>query len=140
MNKRINIALICFLSLGFLFLFYRISFVNEEVDTVENNPSFFKNGRWIHEQDSLAGIEIKNDQMIFFYKGEETLEDDIYEISFTKSISNLSDSSTRKVDFIELTNQQDTMRFEVLGYDETVLSLLFHPTGRIHVYVPEIKD
>lgn len=140
MNKRITIAAICFLIIGCFLIWYTFPFSKGESVDTEKHQSFFKNGSWIHEQDSLAGIEIKDGQMIFFYKGEETLEDDIYDISFSKSISHLSDSSIRQTDFIELTNKQDTMKFEILGYNDSVLSLLSLPNGRIHIYAPEVKD
>ena len=88
------------------------------------NQSYFKNGIWIHEKDSLAGIEIKNGKWIMFYKGTEIDSNDIY------------DFKIKNEDLI-LTNYSDTLNYSLLQYNDTLLSLVYKPRGNTLNYRPE---
>ena len=94
-------------------------------------------GTWIHDQDSLATVQIASRRWIFIYEGEET-ENDTFQISQTNKLPQFL-KETEKADFIVLTNKTDTMYFEIMNLDERVLSLLSYPSGRQHLYYRKKK-
>jgi len=101
------------------------------------NQSYFKSGVWIHEKDSLAGIEIKDGKWIMFYKGLETDSTDIYDYKVTDQLSKYANTGLKSGEFLVLTNITDTINYEILEYNKESLSLLYFPKGNIHIYKSE---
>lgn len=128
------ILLILIVAIGYYIYMY--PFAKGVVDDASKKTTL-KNQRWIHEQDSLAGIEIKDQKWIFFYKGEKITEDDIYRITLTNKLPQFVKTGSNLNEFITLTNQSDTLYYEIMGHNDKILSLLSFPNGRFHVYVPE---
>jgi hypothetical protein len=91
-------------------------------------------GTWIHEEDSLARLKISGTQWTLNYVGHPTSLDDIYQLSITNKLAQFVNESV-KADFIILTNKSDTVFYEILGLDDSVLSLLHYPTGHRHLYI-----
>ena len=101
------------------------------------NQSHFKNGVWIHEKDSLAGIEIKNGKWIIFYKGTEIDSTDIYDYKLTDHLPEFANTEIKESEFLVLTNKSDTLKYELLGYNKEYLSLMYLSNGKIHIYKSE---
>ncbi|MBD3892169.1 hypothetical protein [Olleya marilimosa] len=99
-----------------------------------SSQSYFKNSVWIHEEDSLAGIEIKNEKWILFYKGIEIDSTDIYDFRLTDQLPEFANTELKSGEFLVLTNKSDTLNYEILGYDKEQLSLMYLPRGKIHIY------
>lgn len=90
-------------------------------------------GTWVHEKDSLATIKIKDKSWTFEYDGKILSNDEIYNINLTNKLPEFV-KEIEKTEFIILSNQTDTMYFEILGLNDNVLSLMNFPTGRLHLY------
>ena len=90
-------------------------------------------GQWIHDKDSLASIQINNYQWSFNYEGHKIDSEDNYEITITNRLPEFVNDDD-KSEFIVLTTKTDTLRYEILGITDKTLSLMFYPTGRIHIY------
>lgn len=93
-------------------------------------------GLWFHDQDSLASLTINNNQWTFNYKDEQTNADDNYVISITDKLPEFV-KETEKAEFIILTNKTDTLKYEILGLTDSTFSLMYFPSGRIHLYKRE---
>ena len=65
-------------AVGFFGFTYLISSIKEKPQ-VETELTVLKDGRWINEQDSLSGIEIKSKKWIHFYKGSPVNPEDVYD-------------------------------------------------------------
>lgn len=137
MRKRFLIILIIITSGITYFLFQMGLFTTGVVNDIPKNQTILNDGRWIHEEDSLAGIEIKDSKWILFYKGEQIEKEDIYDISITNELPKYANTEAKPGEFIILTNMVDTLHYELLGYSEDILSLMYFPKGNIDVYVPE---
>lgn len=121
------------------FFFVYMQIVNRKYDadfrnSIKENTTYFKNGIWIDEKDSLAGIEIKNRKWIMFYKGMETDSNDIYDFRITNKISEYADTKLKPGEFLILTNKSDTLKYELLGYNEKFLNLIYFPRGNTLTY------
>ena len=99
-----------------------------------DNQLYFTNGVWVHDGDSLSGIEIKNDKWIMFYNRMKTDSSDIYDYQITDGNSIFADSQPNTGEFLKLTNSLDTLYYEILGYNKEFLSLMNLPKGNIHIY------
>ena len=137
MNKRlltITIALI----LGIAYFLYQMyPFAEGVVNDIPKNQTTLKDGRWVLENDTKSGIEIKEGKWSFSYIDTETSEDDIYDINITNELAEHADTEARPGEFIVLTNKSDTLNYEIMGYNDSIFGLMSFPNGRIHIYVPE---
>lgn len=137
MNKRLLI-IASGLILGICFFIYQIyPFAEGVVDDIPKNETTLKDGRWVLEDDTNSGIEIKDGKWSFSYAGSEASEEDWYHISITDELPEYADTDARPGEFIILTNKSDTIHYEIMGYSDEILSLMYFPRGNIHVYVPE---
>lgn len=98
------------------------------------NQDYFKNSIWIHEKDSLARIEIKKGKWIFYYKGTNLDSTDIYDYKLTNFLPEFEDFKSKSNEFLILTNNFDTLKYELLNYNEEYLSLMYLPNGQFHTY------
>jgi hypothetical protein len=126
----------------FFFIYMQIVNANNEFDiktenSIETKTSYFGQGIWINEKDSLAGIEIKNGKWIMFYKGTEIDPSDIYEFTVTSELPKYANTELKSGEFLILTNELDTLNYEILEYDKEFLSLMYFPKGNILTYRKE---
>lgn len=98
------------------------------------NQSYFQNGFWIHEKDSLAEIEIKNGKWIMLYEGMEIDSTDIYDYKVTNELPEYANTELKSGEFLILSNYSDTLNYEILNYDKENLSLLNLSKGNILLY------
>jgi hypothetical protein len=123
----------------FFFIYMQIVNSNSEYDSnikwsTKENITYFRNGIWIDEKDTLAGIEIKNRKWIMFYKGMETDSSDVYDYKLTNKSPEYAENQSKPRAFLILTNKLDTLKYEILGYDKGFLSLMYFPRGNILTY------
>ena len=87
-------------------------------------------GIWVHSEDSLAIVEIKNKVWTFKYIGDTTIHDK-YLISIKDTIfgSNLTKSK-----ILVLKKSTDILEYEILNLNSQILSLMYLPAGRLHIY------
>jgi len=97
----------------------------------------FLQGLWVHSEDSLATVTIKDQQWAFNYVDNPVTEDDIYQISFADQLPKgvVDTENTEKAKHLILTNKTDTMYYEVLVLSSKELSLMHCTTGRMHLYI-----
>jgi len=97
----------------------------------------FLQGLWVHSEDSLATVTIKDQQWTFNYVDNPVTEDDIYQISFADQLPKgvVDTENTEKAKHLILTNKTDTMYYEVLALSSKELSLMHCTTGRMHLYI-----
>ncbi|MFY0631574.1 MAG: hypothetical protein JXR05_14445 [Flavobacteriaceae bacterium] len=140
MNKRLlTIAIGLILGIAY-FLYQMYPFAEGVIDDIPKNQTTLKDGRWVLENDTNSGIEIKDGKWTFSYVGEKTEDDDIYNITITNELPEYADTEARPGKFIVLTNQRDTLHYEILNKTDSVLSLMYFPNGSIHLYIHEKKD
>lgn len=101
------------------------------------NDIQFLQGLWVHSEDSLATVTIKDQQWTFNYEENSVTEDDIYQISFADQLPKgvVDVENTEKAKHLILTNKTDTMYYEVLALSSKELSLMHCTTGRMHLYI-----
>ena len=138
-NYKFWQIIIGLIPITFFFVYMQIVNSNSEYDSnvqnsIKENTTYFKNGIWIDEKDTLAGIEIKNRKWIMFYKGMETDSSDIYDCKVTDNLPEYADTKLKPGEFLILTNKSDTLKYEILGYNEEFLSLMYFPRGNILTY------
>ena len=140
MNKRLLIIAIA-LILGIAYFLYQMyPFAEGVVDDIPKNETTLKDGRWVLEDDTNSGIEIKDGKWSFSYAGSETSEEDSYDITITDQLPEYADTEARPGKFIILSNKRDTVNYEILNKNDSILSLMYFPNGSIHLYIPEKKD
>lgn len=90
-------------------------------------------GLWFHEQDSLASLTVNNYQWTFIYEGKHSNSDNNYSISLRDKLPEYV-KETENAKFIILTSKTDTLEFEILGLTDSTFSMMYFPTGKIHLY------
>lgn len=90
-------------------------------------------GYWFHDKDSLASISVNNSQWIFNYQNHNCDLNDIYTIILTDKLPEFV-KALENSEFIILSNNTDTLQYEILGLTDTTFSLMHFPSGKIHLY------
>jgi|JI7StandDraft_1071085.scaffolds.fasta_scaffold79961_2 hypothetical protein len=90
-------------------------------------------GLWFHDQDSLASLTINNYQWTFNYEGGQANSDDNYSISITDKLPEFV-KETEITEFLILTSKSDTLKYEILGLTDSTFSMMYFPSGKIHLY------
>ncbi len=90
-------------------------------------------GTWIHSKDSLSSIQINGNVWFFKYHGELFNKHDKFQLTIVEKLPEFV-KDTIDADFIILTNQLDTMRYEILTLNNESLSVMHFPSGQIHLY------
>ncbi len=90
-------------------------------------------GYWYHEQDSLATLTINQNLWAFNHNGTPNESPDIFTISFTDKLPEYV-NETGRAHFLILYNNNDTLKYEILGLTDTTLSLMYFPPGKILLY------
>ena len=90
-------------------------------------------GNWRHDLDSLAIVKIKGNVWTFTHTSDiktKTNTSDSYKIS----IIDICFDNKTKSKFLKLSNQADTLEFEILNLNDTILSLMYLTRGNFHLY------
>lgn len=90
-------------------------------------------GKWVHTNDSLLSIRINNNQWSFEYQEQEIDSEDIYTITFKDKLPEYV-NKTEKAEFLILTSKSDTLQYEIIGISDSTFSLMYFPSGKIHLY------
>ncbi|PRP66942.1 hypothetical protein [Nonlabens agnitus] len=97
----------------------------------------FKNGRWISTEDANAGIEIRDDKWIMFYKGTDQSPGDVYDSTVERKPANDSNPEAAMVTYLTISNSNETLEYALLEYNENLLSLSYLRRGNTLNYKPE---
>jgi hypothetical protein len=89
-------------------------------------------GVWVHDEDSLATVEVSDNQWIFKYEGEFQ-EGDKFTITISDTLTEFVNKEV-KADFVILSNSDNIMHYEIMGLDKRIMSLMYFPRGNTHVY------
>lgn len=115
-----------------------LKLVDESIDaekSVDNKNLLFNKleGKWFHEQDGNSAIKINKQKWIDLYYSNSMTESDSFDINI---ISELPEKykTTVQSDFIMLFNKIDTTYFELLGVNDSSISLMHYPSGKKHLY------
>lgn len=87
-------------------------------------------GNWLCEQDSLSLLAITNNIWAFNYNGSTH---DSFQIIITNKLPEFVLESV-EAKFIILRSPTDAIYYEILGLDDSVLSLMHYPSGKRHLY------
>ena len=96
-----------------------------------------KNGRWINQRDTFAGLEVKDSLIFLFYKSPQESYQDKYHFRVTTALPEYADTEKNPGTFLILEQPGTTLQFEILGYTDSTFSLLQFPNGWIHLFRPE---
>lgn len=101
--------------------------------TIENKSNLYRiaDNTLIHDSDSLATLKIIDGKITMLYEGHSLGKDDSYDYNITSQKNTLTHKTNH---FLELTNETDTLKYEILKNSESALSLMYLPTGKIHHY------
>jgi hypothetical protein len=89
-------------------------------------------GSWYHELDSLASVQIVKDRWTFKYKGEKPSAGSTYTITLTDKLS--KDEFSENLEYLLLTNNSDTLKYEIVGVTDTTFGIMYLPAGKVHLY------
>jgi hypothetical protein len=93
------------------------------------------NGVWNHQKDDSAIVEISGKSWLFKYIGDLTVND-LYNISIKDTIFG-DRKTTSKI--LVLTSTTNQLEYEILGLNDQILSLMYLPAGRFHLYYRRTK-
>jgi hypothetical protein len=88
-------------------------------------------GEWINDKDSFATLTVSGQSWTFNYWNQQPSTISEYEIVLKDSIFT-ADKTKRRM--VLLLNSSDSLEYEVLGLNDSLLSLMQLPTGRLHLY------
>ena len=103
----------------------------EEASAIQIISGF--QGVWHHEKDQSAIIKVVGKRWIDLYQDGATNESDSFKIDIVHKLPQYVDTIVQ-ADFIKLTNNSDTIYYEILGLSDSLFSLMHYPTGRKHLY------
>ena len=69
-----------------------------------------------------------------FYEGIEIDSTDIYDYTVTNELPEYANTVLKSGQFLILSNNTDTLNYEILNYDKENLSLRYFPRGNVHHY------
>jgi hypothetical protein len=117
--------------LSFILLLLSFTFTYGQSVQVTSDIALDKlDGTWVHSQDSLSVVEIKNMKWTFFYGGDTTFKD-VFNVSIRDTIFGKEKSKSK---LLVLNKKGYRMEYEILGLDDKVLSLMALPMGQLHLY------
>jgi len=91
-------------------------------------------GNWVHTQDSLATVSVMGDMWFFEYAGMDLEETDRYRIEFTDTIKPTVVKKDDQSIFIVLKREGQELEYELMGLNDSIMSLMYYPRGNMHVY------
>jgi hypothetical protein len=106
---------------------------NKPIDSLKITELELIQGVWEHSKDEMAVISIRQNFWTDYYDSQPINETDDYRIRWKRKLPEYVDT-TVKTSFLVLTNETDTLNYEILGVTDSTLSLMHFPTGRIHLY------
>lgn len=100
----------------------------------EHISTELKNSHWISVVDTLSIIEIKNGKWMFVNEGMVNNKSFVYEIEITSDLPKFIDRMLYPNKFLILTNETNTLYYEIMGFDNKLMSLRHFPSGKILIY------
>lgn len=89
-------------------------------------------GSWTHTQDSLATVAVDGTEWTFLYEGKSE-NSGKYQVIISDTLTRFVDKEV-KADFLILQRPKDTLYYEINGITANVMSLMYYPSGKLHVY------
>jgi hypothetical protein len=121
MKKQIIIFII-FFAVGFLAFKFA-------ADYFKKNNSISIEGNWVLETDPLSSLIITDKTLKFSYEGSESSSDNTYNYVINQK------SEETSVNSIKIFNTKDTLRYEILAKNDTLLNLMDLQYGSINTYI-----
>ena len=122
MKKQILIFIIFF---GLGYIGFKVFFPQS---TEEDSNLTLQNGTWTLSKDSYSTLDITENQLIFKYAGEFSNDTGVFNYTLVDG------SKEDKGIIIKMYNKTDTLRYEIMGQNDTLLNLLDLNMGRINTY------
>ncbi len=69
-----------------------------------------------------------------FLYDDKSDKDNIYQYQITDTLPEYANTELIKRKFLVLTTEIDTLEYETLTYNDSIISLMYFPRGNIHVY------
>ena len=124
MKKQIIIFII-FFGVGFLAFKFAADYFNKK--NTEQKPSI--KGHWILESDHASSLTIKDSSLTYGYEGNTPREYDIFKYQV------IENSNGDHGNIIKMHNSLDTLRYEILAKNDTLLNLMDLQYGSINTYI-----
>lgn len=124
MKKQIIIFII-FFAVGFLAFKFAADYFNKK--STSQKPSI--KGHWILESDHASSLTIKDSMLTYSYEGNTPREYDIFKYQV------IENSNGDLGDIIKMYNSLDTLSYEILAKNDTLLNLMDLQYGRINTYI-----
>jgi hypothetical protein len=108
-----------------------------KVDTLTSKElQVLKQDSYINDLDTRAGMEISQKRINMFYRTETDTMNDYYEYVVDQNLSGKS-SAAEGVSYLHLIRKGDSLHYQILKNDRTVLRFKFLKDSTIHEYFPE---
>jgi hypothetical protein len=129
MKKQILLFIVFF---GLGFIGFKVFFPKgtEEKITEEKPKPALKIGNWTLESDPYSTLDISENQLTFKYGGNFSNDTDVYHYSL------IENTEGEESIIIKMHNKiADTLRYEIIGRNDTLLNLMDLQYGRINTFV-----
>ncbi len=99
----------------------------------QKNTKKLLQGYWRHDLDSLAIVKIKSNVWTFTNNSDNKSKANTAD-SYKISIIDICFDNKTKSKFLKLSNNTDTLEYEILNLNDSILSLMYLTRGNIHLY------
>jgi len=92
--------------------------------------SYSMDGTWVLDGDEYSSLVINNGKWTFLYGGQNG---DIFNATHADNLPQYVDE-TVKSRFVTLSNESDTLHFEIMGQTDSILNMMYYPMGTMYLY------
>lgn len=97
-----------------------------------------KQDTYLNDLDTHAGMEISSNRINMFYRSETDTIDDYYNYLVNQELKGKS-TAAEGISYLHLIRKGDTLDYQILKNDRSVLRFKFLRDSTIHEYFPEKK-
>ncbi|WP_148311393.1 hypothetical protein [Nonlabens marinus] len=110
----------------------------KKVDPSIKLPQVLKQDTYLNDLDTSAGMEISSDRINMFYRTETDTINDYYDYIVDQEFKGNS-TADDGVSYLHLIRDGDTLDYEILKNDRSVLRFKFMRDSTVHEYFPETR-
>jgi len=114
-----------------------ISITEKPALTPTTEPVVLKDGRWVHQQDSLAILEIKGDSVVMQYTSNNLNFRRAYTHEISKNLPGHEELQSKGGQLLVLSQPGERLIYEVISYTDSLMQLTYIANGQLHEYRPQ---
>jgi len=114
-----------------------ISITEKPALTPTTESVILKDGRWVHQQDSLAILEIKGDSVVMQYTSNNLNFRRAYTHEISKNLPGHEELQSKGGQLLVLSQPGERLIYEVISYTDSLMQLTYIANGQLHEYRPQ---